>query len=221
MSYPELEQDYQRLPENSRSGVSSTEAKNMYQKISASDLPMVFGNHAFQPGSQAIGIDHEMVRNFGTAAPSIKTVTDRVGGVLHEILPSGTILGSRQTGRGPSEKWSIAANDTWIIAGIRNSKDFYLASPLIEQTFINPANRDHPVRVTARELCGLLFFGYRAVPGETGAFAGFITQDGRRARQADLLTYGQFMEGKSYQQVLRYFRDHGINPSAGQLSATL
>ena len=117
MSYPELEHDYQRLPENSRNGVSSTEAKNMYQKISASDLPMVFGNHAFQPGSRAIGIDHEMVRNFGTAAPSIKTVTDRVGGVLHEILPSGTILGSRQTGRGPSEKWSIAANDTWIIAG--------------------------------------------------------------------------------------------------------
>lgn len=214
MSYPELEQDYQSLPEHLKTGVSSTEAKSLYRKISASDLPMVFGNHAFQSGSQVIGIDHELVKNFGTAAPSNRTVTDRVAGLLDQILPSGTILGSRQAGRGASEKWSIAANDTWILAGVRNTKDFYLASPLIEQTFINPANRNHPVRVTARELCGLLLFGYKTVSGETGAFAGLTSQDDRLARNADLKTYAQFMEGKSYRQVLEYFRAHRINPKA-------
>ena len=211
MNYPELERHYQILPESSTKGTSASEAKFLYQQVSASTLPMVFGNHTFNHGDANIGIDHSVVANFGTADPSEPRSAK---GPLKEVLanlqlPSGTVLGSRQMGRGASEKWSLAANDAWILAGIRSCKDFYLASPLIKTTFFSPTNQ-FSIRVTGRELCGLLLFGYKLVSRDTGAFAGFIPNSPQRARNADLVAYSNFMDGKTWQELVIFFTEHGI-----------
>ena len=63
---------------------------------------------------------------------------------------SGSILSA--------DRWSLLANDAWLLGGIHARTEFHFASPLRWSNLWNAA--DGRMTITARELIGIAAFGY-------------------------------------------------------------
>lgn len=86
------------------------------------------------------------------------------------------------------DKWAPVLNDAWILGGVHRLADFVLHSPRsFENLWENSSYRVGMV-VTARELAGLVAFGYvrTTVPG---AEVRYVCKDSGKAQAADLLNY--------------------------------
>jgi len=56
-------------------------------------------------------------------------------------------------------RWSLLANDAWVLGGVHASTEFHFASPLRWKNLWNV--RSSRMTVTAREVIGITAFGYR------------------------------------------------------------
>ena len=85
------------------------------------------------------------------------------------------------------DKWAPAINDAWVLGGVHRTAAFQLLS---ERSLMNLWDFDHkrPI-VTAREILGLLHFGYRI---EKGA-ARLVCENLALARDASLEEYDRYM----------------------------
>ncbi|RDK12973.1 hypothetical protein CEJ32_20065 [Enterobacter sp. 9-2] len=88
------------------------------------------------------------------------------------------------------DKWNMAINDAWLLSGIHRHANFRLLSPLAPQNLWNEQAQCHVV--IAREILGLLHFGYRAVWQAQGMV--FTCVDTDRANKADLIRYAELMD---------------------------
>jgi hypothetical protein len=83
------------------------------------------------------------------------------------------------------DKWAKVVNDAWVLGGIHRQAVFRLASPLAIQNLWNPSGGYFVV--TARELTGLLHFGYeyqRVGPWQVLSSKNYV-----KATTADLVKY--------------------------------
>lgn len=87
------------------------------------------------------------------------------------------------------DKWARVVNDSWIIGGVHGKKRFRLASARIPKNLWN-ANMSCLV-VTARELIGLLHFGYEIQ--QVGPWQVVVCRDASRAANANLVEYDRLI----------------------------
>ncbi len=66
---------------------------------------------------------------------------------------SGSILSA--------DRWSLLANDAWVLGGIHARTEFHFASPLRWENLWDA--RGNRMTVTAREVIGIMAFGYRII----------------------------------------------------------
>ena len=84
------------------------------------------------------------------------------------------------------DKWSLAVNDSWVLGGIHRNAKFRLVSPRLME---NLWNQNGFYVVTAREILGLLNFGYKLE--QIGPWQVFICKNLELASAADLVKYQQ------------------------------
>jgi hypothetical protein len=109
---------------------------------------------------------------------------------VSEILDKQTLFADSARGNLlKMDKWSTVVNDSWILGGIHRYANFRLASPRVVENLWN-YEKGFPV-VTARELLGLLHFGYRMQ--QIGPWQIVVVNDRDRAARANLVEYDQLM----------------------------
>lgn len=87
------------------------------------------------------------------------------------------------------DKWARVVNDAWILGGVHRYALFRLASPRVMENLWNQ-NGGYFV-VTARELLGLLTFGYGHE--QVGPWQALVCKDKDRARTANLIEYDKLV----------------------------
>ncbi len=103
-----------------------------------------------------------------------------------EIVGKETLFGISAKGNLlKMDKWATVMNDSWILGGVHRSAKFRLASPRVMENLWN-FSQGIPV-VTAREICGLVHFGYALQ--QVGPWQILSLSDRTRAARADLLEY--------------------------------
>jgi hypothetical protein len=113
-----------------------------------------------------------------TAAGLYEKVADLVAGAtIFDDGTSGNLL--------KMDKWARVVNDSWILGGVHRQAKFRLASGRVPKNLWDSAN--NRLVVTARELLGLLHFGYELQ--QVGPWQVLICRNGVRAATADLLKY--------------------------------
>lgn len=120
--------------------------------------------------------------------------------VAQHLQRSGISLANQQTLWDPHtkgniqvlDKWAPVVNDCWILGGIHRRADFELVSI---RTLKNLWDFDHNFHVvTAREILGLLHFGYSLKPQSTALK--LVCTDPAKAQTATIEDYDLFMRGK-------------------------
>jgi hypothetical protein len=118
--------------------------------------------------------------------PSIDTIMKENLGTLSEV-PSdqvGSILDSK--------KWSLLANDAWLIGSIHAGTEFHFASPLINNNLWD--NNKNRLTVSGREAIGIVSHGYEIRLPNPKLEAVAVCTDPAKARAATLLTYKSQVE---------------------------
>jgi hypothetical protein len=128
-----------------------------------------------------------------------------------DILDKQTLLDDSAKGNLlKMDKWSTVVNDSWILGGVHRYAKFRLASPRVMENLWNAQN-GFPV-VTARELLGLLHFGYRL--DQVGPWQIVAVADSGRAAAASLLAYDKLMSDQSsIRNVLKLVDKSKLKPS--------
>lgn len=124
--------------------------------------------------------------------PSIDEIMRENLGVMDETAGgSGGIL--------DTEHWSLLANDAWLMGGIHAQTEFHFASPLRwENLWDETSGR---MTVTAREVIGIVAFGYRI---QTTALEPVgVCADAARARSASLPAYQAAVRASGTAEGLR------------------
>ncbi|MEL6397376.1 MAG: hypothetical protein AAFQ71_15480 [Planctomycetota bacterium] len=88
------------------------------------------------------------------------------------------------------DKWTLCMNDSWILGGVHRRANFRLVSNL---TLANLWNAAGYFVVTAREIRGLLNFGYQLK--QAGPYKMLMCTNRVRAMTADLIKYHRIMSG--------------------------
>lgn len=109
--------------------------------------------------------------------PSIDEIMRQNLGVLGEQDGDGAILDAAH--------WSLLANDAWLLGGIHAQTEFHFASPLRWENLWDEERGW--MTVTARELIGIVAFGYRI--RMTALEPVGVCVDAARARAASLPAY--------------------------------
>lgn len=118
------------------------------------------------------------------AAGLYAKVADIVGGgTLFDQSSSGNLL--------QMDKWALVMNDAWILGGIHRQGLFRLASPRVLD---NLWNKNGYFVVTAREILGLLHFGYKLE--QIGPWQSVVSKNQVRASTADLIKYDSLLKKK-------------------------
>ena len=89
------------------------------------------------------------------------------------------------------DKWARVVNDSWILGGVHRFANFRLASPRAMENLWN-FSINAPV-VTAREILGLLHFGYRLQQVGPWQVLSCVDQHRDRAASATLIEYDRLM----------------------------
>jgi hypothetical protein len=109
---------------------------------------------------------------------------------VSEILDKQTLFADSAKGNLlKMDKWSTVVNDSWVIGGVHRCANFRVVSPRVMENLWN-YQIGLPV-VTARELLGLLHFGYRIQ--QVGPWQVASVTDRGRATAANLVDYAQLM----------------------------
>ena len=99
------------------------------------------------------------------------------------------------------DKWAAPVNDAWLLGGIHRKANFRLASPKIIE---NLWNTNGYLVVTAREIIGLITFGY--ILHQVGPYKVFLYDTSqslrglvnrRKANEATLIKYSEHMKKHS------------------------
>ena len=88
------------------------------------------------------------------------------------------------------DKWATVLNDGWLLGGVHRQAKFRLVSPRVMENLWN-FQGGFPV-VTARELLGLLHFGYQVQ--QVGPWQILSLADPGRAAKATLVEYDRLMK---------------------------
>jgi hypothetical protein len=121
-------------------------------------------------------------------APHLKAANlyDRVA----EIIGDQTLFDSGAQGNLlQMDKWACVVNDSWILGGAHRKGLFRLASPRVMD---NLWNKDGYFVVTAREILGLLEFGYQFE--QVGPWQCVVCRNAALATTADLLKYDSLVK---------------------------
>jgi hypothetical protein len=114
--------------------------------------------------------------------------------------PEGAPVGGLNTSPGARgnvlkmDRWHPTMNDCWVLGGIHRGATFKLVSPRIPANIWNPMG--FPV-VTAREILGLLHYGYETQ--RVGSDVQFVPRDRGVAQRSNITDYWDFMVEKSRQ----------------------
>jgi len=123
--------------------------------------------------------------------PAIDEIMRENLGVTGEGGGGGAIL--------DAARWSLLANDAWLLGGIHAQTEFHFASPLRWENLWNEARGR--MTVTAREVIGIVSFGYRirrTVLEPVGVCA-----DAAKARTASLPAYQAAVRANGTAEQLR------------------
>ncbi|HAH62527.1 MAG TPA: hypothetical protein DCL73_10585 [Treponema sp.] len=82
-----------------------------------------------------------------------------------KLIGNFAVTNSEQSGIVLREdKWTIGVNDAWVMGAAEGQKLFYMVKDggfaKFDDIYLLSGNAAHPVTVTARELIGLMAFGY-------------------------------------------------------------
>jgi len=91
------------------------------------------------------------------------------------------------------DKWHPTMNDCWVLGGVHRLATFQLVSPRIPENIFN--HRHGYLIVTAREILGLLHFGYEV--NRAGGVVRFEPKNLHLARNANLVDYWKHIQEKS------------------------
>jgi hypothetical protein len=122
------------------------------------------------------------VHHLGAAGLYIKVA--EIAGTMFEGGAAGNLL--------KVDKWARVVNDSWILGGVHRGATFRLASPLILENLWSAA--DGYLIVTAREVLGLLRFGYQLE--RVGPWQVLRPHGTVGAATADLLKYDRLIRDK-------------------------
>jgi hypothetical protein len=90
------------------------------------------------------------------------------------------------------DRWHPTMNDCWVLGGVHRGATFKLVSPRIPDNIWN--SQGYPV-VTARELLGLLHYGYKIERG--GSETLLVPKNSDLARKSRITDYWDFMVKKT------------------------
>lgn len=127
------------------------------------------------------------------------------------IAPNLTLLDEETHGNLLNQdKWAGPVNDAWILGGIHRQAKFRLASPRIMD---NLWNQNGYLIVTAREIIGLICFGYELQ--QIGPWQVFVLPPEKTstAAGATLIKYSQSLQTHSTIQMAEHLRD--LEPEKG------
>ncbi len=108
------------------------------------------------------------------------------------------------------DKWSPTVNDCWVLGGVHRLAPFELVSDIIVSNLWDFGQKFHIV--TAREILGLLHFGYTLQ--KEGGKAMLICVDSAAAKDATIAEYDSFMNNlqakgpESVRSLLTATREH-------------
>lgn len=88
------------------------------------------------------------------------------------------------------DKWAPVVNDCWVLGGVHRRADFELVSVRTLKNLWDFKGKYHVV--TAREVLGLLHFGYSMKQGPASLW--FVCTDVAKANAATVEDYGSFMQ---------------------------
>lgn len=108
------------------------------------------------------------------------------------------------------DRWHPTMNDCWVLGGVHRGATFKLVSPRVPANIWNPSG--FPV-VTAREMLGLLHYGYKIENGRDETL--FVPKDPAFAHKSTITDYWDFMVEKSRQgsAIIRDLLDKGLKAS--------
>jgi hypothetical protein len=90
------------------------------------------------------------------------------------------------------DKWSPVVNDCWVLGGVHRRASFQLVSVLSPKNLWDLDRKGHVV--TAREILGLLHFGYSMMQGPASLW--FTCTDVAKANAATVQEYSSFMRAQ-------------------------
>jgi hypothetical protein len=102
-----------------------------------------------------------------------------------------------------AKNWSLLANDAWLLGGIHALTEFHFASPLRWQNLWDEAA--DRMTVTAREVIGIVTFGYAVVRPNPRLEAVAVCRDETRAATASLPDYQAAVRAHESIGALRQF----------------
>lgn len=110
---------------------------------------------------------------------------------VSEIIGQETLFDGKAKGNLlKMDKWACVVNDSWILGGIHRRAKFRLASSLVLENLWNSSGGY--LVVTAREILGLLHFGYQLE--QIGPWKVLVPQKSVLATTADLIKYDQIIQ---------------------------
>jgi hypothetical protein len=117
------------------------------------------------------------VQHLGAAGLYSKVADIAQGGTMFDGAATGNLL--------KTDKWARVVNDSWVLGGVHRGANFRLVSPLLLENLWNASERF--LVVTAREILGLLYFGYQL--DCVGPYQVLMPHSHAMAAAADLLKY--------------------------------
>ena len=124
------------------------------------------------------------VQHLGAAGLYAKVAEIAEAGTMFDLKAMGNLL--------KADKWARVVNDSWILGGVHRGATFRLASPLVLENLWNPLGGF--LVVTAREILGLLHFGYQL--DRVGPYQLLTPRSHAKAAAADLLKYDRLIRNQ-------------------------
>jgi hypothetical protein len=148
-------------------------------------------------GDQVIGREEHL-----KAAGLFEKISDIVGDqTLAHSGTKGNLL--------KMDKWARVVNDSWVLGGVHRNAKFRLVSPRVMENLWN-FSIGVPV-VTAREILGLLYFGYQIQ--QVGPWQ-VLSANAVDATKATLVEYDRLMQSESnIRSVLKLVDPSRLKPS--------
>jgi hypothetical protein len=162
---------------------------------------------AYQSARQAVG--DQVIGRIYHLRPGALNMYEKVGQMVGDetLFDRGTHGNTLKM-----DKWTMAVNDSWVLGGVHRQANFRLVSPRVME---NLWNADGYFVVTARELLGLLHFGYELA--QVGPWQVLICRNKSKAMNASLLEYDRIVKtGETVGQAEKLAQTEDSNARAAR-----